>query len=121
MVPSGILERSRRRQRFSKPKRITIETRRRNRTRPVVGIAENTKLNRALWSLAAKRRSRESVAVGNLTKMHRLNKAKDARRRARKQQLKAIHAFGVAITSMRVLPDKRRKSEKHKKPLREES
>jgi uncharacterized protein DUF932 len=27
---------------------------RRNRTRPVVGIAENTKLNRALWSLAAK-------------------------------------------------------------------
>lgn len=27
---------------------------RRNRTRPVVGIAENTKLNRALWSLAEK-------------------------------------------------------------------
>jgi len=29
-------------------------TGRRNRTRPVVGIAENTKLNRSLWSLAAK-------------------------------------------------------------------
>jgi|SRR5579864_6721668 len=29
-------------------------TGRRNRTRAVVGIAENTKLNRALWSLAAK-------------------------------------------------------------------
>jgi hypothetical protein len=28
--------------------------RRRNKTRPVVGIAENTKLNRALWSLAQK-------------------------------------------------------------------
>src|SRR6266481_2986031 len=27
---------------------------RRNRTRAVVGIAENTKLNRSLWSLAAK-------------------------------------------------------------------
>ena len=32
----------------------TYSNGRRNRTRPVVGIAENTKLNRALWSLAAK-------------------------------------------------------------------
>ena len=47
--------------------------------------------------------------------MHRLNKAKDARRRARKQAQKAIHAHGVAITAQRVIPDKRRKPEKHKK------
>ena len=33
---------------------FNADTRRRNRTRAVVGIAENTKLNRALWSLAEK-------------------------------------------------------------------
>jgi len=52
--------------------------------------------------------------------MQRINKAKDAKRRARKQTQKTIHAFGVAITAMRVIPDKRRKPPKHKKPLEAE-
>lgn len=41
--------------------------------------------------------------------MKRDFKSKDAKRRARKQQQKAIHAFGVAITAMRVVPDQRKK------------
>jgi len=49
--------------------------------------------------------------------MRCLNKAKDARRRARKQAQKAIHACGVAITAQRVIPDKRKKPEKHRKSL----
>jgi len=53
--------------------------------------------------------------------MARLDKAKDARRRARKQLQKAFHVSGVAITAMRVIPDKRSKPVKHRKPLREES
>lgn len=36
-------------------------------------------------------------------------KLKDAKRRARRQQQKAIHACGIAITATKVIPDKRKK------------
>jgi hypothetical protein len=52
--------------------------------------------------------------------MHRLNKVKDAKRRARKQAQKAIRAQGAGITTQRVIPDKRNRAAKHKKPLRGE-
>lgn len=51
--------------------------------------------------------------------MMRMNKAKDARRRARKQAQRAAQA-GAVSTAQRVIPDKRRKAEKHRKPLRDD-
>ncbi len=89
-------------------------------------VATNDRASSPRYHLLKKRQEmhmwayRPKAGVYNSTQDHPFNLTELAAAKELGLLRKAIHAFGVAITAQRVIPDKRRKAEKHKKSLKEE-